>query len=94
MAETVIWYSSSDEDGPTRYQLTLRGPYNITRPIEQSDIAQQCADDFHHNHDGWECHWPRDITLYATEDGPPLASFEVDREAVPLFYATRKAVAA
>ena len=94
MKNTVIWYSSSDCEDPSRYELRLQGPYDVTRPIEQIDIARFAADDFHNAHDGWEARWPRDITLYATEDGPPLASFEVEREHEPHFYARRKEVAA
>lgn len=87
---TVVWYSSSDCEEPSRYELLLRNNYDVTRPLEQIDIAKLAADDFHNAHDGWEAEWPRDITLYATEDGPPLASFEVDRECEPCFYAHRK----
>lgn len=90
--DTVIWYSSSDCEDPTRYALRLPSTYNVKRPIEQTMIARECAEDFHSNHDGWEALWPRDITLYETDDGPPLASFEVEREAVPEFWPTRKEV--
>lgn len=92
--DKVIWYSSSDYEDPERHMLKLPRTYDIARPVEERAIATECAADFHNNHDGWECRWPRDITLYETEDGPPLASFEVDREMVPEFWATKKAVAA
>ena len=48
-------------------------------------IAEDCADDFHSNHDGWESNWPITITVVAP-DGDS-ATFKVDREAVPSFYA-------
>jgi hypothetical protein len=84
---TTVWYSS---EGESRYDLVLDGPFNVTRPIEAIDIARYAAHDFHTCHDGWEARWPREFTLYETEDGPPIETFEVEREAEPVFYAYRK----
>lgn len=89
----VIWYSSSDCEEPSRYELALPRGYHIMNKTDQGKLAELCADDFHSNHDGWESRWPRDITIYETEEGPPIASFEVDREAIPHFYVHRKAKA-
>ena len=85
-----VWYSSSDEEDPVRYSTEVPTPTDITRPIEQRQVAEECADHFHSWRGGLFAQWPRDITLYATEDGPPLASFMVERKMVPEFYATRK----
>jgi hypothetical protein len=89
-----VWYSSSDYEDPERYCLELMPTENLHRPLEQRSIAERCADDFYHNYDGWESLWPRDVTLYESEDGPPLASFEVECEVVTEFCARRKEIAA
>ena len=49
--------------------------------------AQECAEDYYHNHDGWESSWPQLVYLRESEDGPIVAAFNVDMEAVPQFYA-------
>ena len=51
-------------------------------------VAEECAQDYHDNHDGWELQsWPYTFSLRETEDGPVGARFAVDREAVPSFTA-------
>lgn len=52
-------------------------------------IAEDCAEDYHSNHDGWEARWPLTFTI-ATEDETILGTFEVEREARPQFYASKK----
>jgi len=53
-------------------------------------IAEQAADDYHSNHDGWEGHWPKDIRLHETDGGPVVATYEVEREYSPEFSAELK----
>jgi hypothetical protein len=50
-------------------------------------VVEDCAEDYHHNHDGYESRWPLKFTLYATEDGPALGVFDVEREYEPTFSA-------
>ena len=51
-------------------------------------VAEECAQDYHDNHDGWELQsWPYTFSLRGTEDGPVHVRFAVDREAVPSFTA-------
>lgn len=83
----TIWYSV---DGGDRFSLELSDRVCMTRPYEQVSVAQRCADDYHSNHDGWESSWPLDFTLYETENGDPVATLEVEREAIPEFTATHK----
>jgi hypothetical protein len=52
-------------------------------------IAEECADDFHHNHDGWERSWPVTFTLW-DEQGNSLGDYEVERDVEPVFSAYRK----
>jgi|GEM_PF-1630723 len=81
MKYMTFWYSVHDD---TRY--SLRTSVNS----DPSDCAVEAAEDYHHNHDGWEANWPLEITLYSTEDGPAVHLFEVERETVPEFYAHKR----
>lgn len=80
MTDKTIWYNTGD---CYRHALVVLGP------IEDSDhesIAEQCAADFHSNHDGWECSWPREFTVYADKDGlHVLFKADVDRDIEPVF---------
>ena len=49
--------------------------------------AELCADDFHWQHNGYECTWPLTFALRAEDGGPIVARFEVDRETVAEFNA-------
>jgi hypothetical protein len=49
-------------------------------------IAEECADDYHGNHDGWESSWP--VTFMMWDDqGQELGSCEVERDVEPVFRA-------
>jgi hypothetical protein len=52
-------------------------------------IVEEAAEYYHDNCDGYECGWPLIFELF-TMDGKLLGKFEVEREAVPQFSATRK----
>jgi hypothetical protein len=52
-------------------------------------VAEDCAQNYHAQHDGWESQWPVDITLLR-EDGSEICTCEVDREEQPVFSAKRK----
>ena len=56
--------------------------YKIESPyfIDPEDIGE----DFHSNHDGWECDWPIRFMIDLGY-GPKL--YAIDRESVPHFYA-------
>jgi len=81
----TIWYSSGDGE---RFELSIPATWCIERPREQQTIAELCASNFHHEHDGWESEWPRDFSLYESEDVEPFAVLNVDREMVPEFVAS------
>lgn len=62
---------------------------NTTWEMEEAAleyIAQDCAEDYHSNHDGWEDKWPLVVHLYSTE-GLRIGSFIVKLEMEPSFYA-------
>ena len=48
--------------------------------------AQEAAEDYHNNHDGWEAIWP--LTFVILDDGGnEKARYSVEREYDPVFYA-------
>ena len=47
-------------------------------------IAEECAQDYHDNRDGWESKWPIKLSLILS-DG--IHDFEIERESVPQFHA-------
>ena len=50
-------------------------------------IAEDAADNFHSEHDGWEASWPMKLSI-VFDDGT-IETFEVERETVPTFSAAR-----
>lgn len=49
-------------------------------------VAEDAAEDFYHNHDGWESTWPLNFVIL-DEDFNELGKFVVNMEAVPSFLA-------
>lgn len=75
---TTVWYSVAGCDG--RWCVSIQGRPSL------STIAEACAEHFDSTHQSvWS---PREITLYGTEQGEPLAIFSVEMKAS--FHATRK----
>lgn len=76
--------------GQYRYTTDYHGPFGLKINIEDegdlSYVAEQAADDFHTNHDGWECSWPRQFKIIGPDD-TVLGEFEVDRDVEPVFSA-------
>lgn len=83
--KTTLWYCVGDSDPRNGYEfVTFDKP-----PHDWGYIAQECAEEYYHEHDGWELQsWPYTFALRAKEDGPVIARFAVDRESVPSFSAT------
>ena len=52
-------------------------------------VAEDCAEDFHSNHDGWDNDWPIEFVI-ADEAGEVLGTFNVHMEARPEFSAFKK----
>jgi hypothetical protein len=51
-------------------------------------VAEDAAQDYHQNHDGWEASWPLEITLLHL-DGTLIGKFSVDRDYDPVFSARK-----
>lgn len=90
----TIWYSVGDDEGEFRSTYRVRGYDHISVPDDPADLdmdatglCEMAAEDYHHHHDGWEAIWPTVISLHRTQDGPPVARCEVDREMSPEFRA-------
>jgi len=49
-------------------------------------VAQDCAENYHNQHDGWESSWPVEMTIWR-EDGTLLGRFSVELEHEPSFSA-------
>jgi hypothetical protein len=61
-------------------------------PEENPEIvAEDCAQNYHAQHDGRESQWPVDITLLR-EDGSEICTCEVDIESQPVFSARKKEI--
>lgn len=78
-----MWYSMGDDE--QRFECDV-SHLSINRKLDMEMMANQCAEDYFHNHDGWESPWPRDLFLYETEYGPSIAKLFVEMEAEPVFY--------
>lgn len=75
------WFYSCPDEGDMWPLLSCYG-------IDDLDmVAEDAADDYHSNHDGWEAAWPKVFAIHETEDGPELARFEVQRDFAPTFSA-------
>lgn len=81
-----FWYSVV-EDGPDAERYEHKGNWFIPRPREARMAAEEAAEDYWQNHDGWESTWPLTFALYETEDGPELHRFRVEEESEPVFSA-------
>ena len=76
-----VWYCVDDSDYRNAHQLIVKD-----RPPHYWEcIAEECADDYHSNHDGYESSWPLRFFIRESEEGPIIAMFDVDREVVPQF---------
>lgn len=79
-----VYYSVPEHDAETRHRIS-ETTWNFDDP---DCLAEECAEDYHHEHDGWEATWPLTFILYETKDGPERARMSVDCETVPSFTAT------
>lgn len=51
-------------------------------------LAEDAAEDYHKNNDGWDAHWPIQLRIMS-DSGDEIGIFTVESEAQPSFYATR-----
>jgi hypothetical protein len=77
-------YEGSGCEFEDSYQVETRWD-----PEDLEYIAEECADDYHSNHDGWEDSWPVTFLLWDNQ-GRELGTFEVYRDTEPVFRAHQK----
>lgn len=84
----VLTYSAGEECSSYHEPISrLDFPSSIQCTYDDSwwMIADELAEDFHSNHDGWESSWPLQIRIY--KDAVEVARFQVEREYEPTFIA-------
>ena len=74
------------EDGDPESWYTVETVYDLDESLEFA--AEDAADDYFHNHNGWEAGWPLTFVL-ALEEGPELGRFTVEQEPRPEFVASK-----
>jgi hypothetical protein len=77
-----FWYSIDDDS--ERFSAERPSPTD-----ELEWLAEIAAEDYFHNHDGWDASWPTNIAIYEDAEGPRLATFFVEMESRPDFCARR-----
>lgn len=89
-----VWYCVPESCTESRYKFSLKSGF----PLAMHDlwvICDECAEDYWSNHDGWEARWPLEFQIFETEESEnPIATFEVDMEAIPTFSSSAKEVKA
>lgn len=82
---TKMYYSRADYgDSACRYEFDAINDVDIENVRY---LAQEAAQDYHNNRDGWESKWPLEFVLYKTKEGPEFARMFVELEYEPSFYA-------
>jgi hypothetical protein len=72
-----FWYSVNDSPD-TRFRC-------VSIFSDWRDRANDAAENYWGDHDGWESRWPLMFAFYETEDGPEVRRAEIHMEAVPTF---------
>lgn len=70
------------------YWFPLEVPEHFTEEHAEW-AAEDAAEDYHGNRDGWECEWPLTFKL-RDENGRDLGAWEVAMEVVPSFSAAKR----
>jgi hypothetical protein len=79
-------YSMDDNVDPLDYSDSFELRSNWERNNVKY-VAEDAAEDYYRNHDGWECSWPQVVHIWQ-EDGTFIGSCTVEMEAVPSFSAS------
>lgn len=88
MAKATCFYSiAEDGEGEDATRYPLETTWFTPRPREAQAAAEEAAEDYHNNHDGFEAKWPLTVVFYETEEGPEMSRWLVEMEHVPSFSA-------
>ena len=86
MKYELLYYTVEDFNDGIEDAFAMKGDFYLEDKWELEMAAQDCAQNFWTNHDGWECSWPLNFTIY-TPDGKILGTFEIEQEYDPVFSA-------
>ena len=75
-------YGTCDTGSTPYYELRC-----IWGPDDLEYLAEEAAEDYFNNHDGWESSWPLTFTIF--QDEKKIGQIVVDMETVPRFHAHR-----
>lgn len=85
----VLEYSVGDHPDYHEADSRFDFPSKARRHFNMMDfLAEDLAEDFFHNHDGWESSWPQELRVW--KNGECVGVFDVDCEAAPSFSATKR----
>lgn len=75
------------------YEVGGGGRHKIRTTVKYGEnydgFAQDAAEDYYDNHDGWEASWPLEITVY---DGDECVGvFDAEMEMTPMFIVSERA---
>ena len=73
-------YAVSDTGDNPDYEIE-----SVFGPDSLEWVAEEAAEQYHSDHDGWESSWPLVFTIY--QDGKRLRAFEVHQDVKPVFIA-------
>lgn len=85
---SIIQYSVNGAGIKCANHLDPREVDESTDDWEYEQMAQDAAEDYWENHDGWEDHWPLNIELFV--DCKSIGVFEVVMEMEPTFSASKQ----
>jgi len=86
-----IWYGAGSKTYLHALKATsLPDPDDDFEDWELESLADDAAEDYHSEHDGWETAWPIEFHLFADKEGKHLlGSFTVERDFEPVFSSTK-----
>jgi len=67
-------------DAEYQIKTTMKGELSID---DAGSLAEEAAEDFYNNHDGWECDWPIEFRITIGDNSSNLIKVELD--SCPIF---------
>ena len=72
-------------DDYREFEHQLDYDYDLGDEYDLMDIAEESAQDYYNNHDGWENVWPCSFEIIINDES--IGMFQVDSEPIPVFCA-------
>lgn len=77
------------QSGPERRTLAPEFVQRSSAEDIDEEEAEACAEDYFHNHDGFEANWPLTFAIFDGFTGPEIGRWEVELEYKPSFSAAQ-----